>query len=265
MNNMEFYELEKKAKRIQNKRLLKVIFILLVILVVCVYLLITFFLSKNETIEQSVPKPKSEKNVTIAKQEKNESKKFELVNEKKDFSLKKSENSLEKVSKEKVKMKDNKNNRKNDLKVQNNYDTIKLSPIIDTNLHENNKSQNRVKIPQNSVNIPEKKIEKTLNLTTKVLNTEESLLKRYKVSEDYDSAIALARLNFEKRNFPKTIFWAKKASKLIPNDDEAWILYAKAKFAQNKVDDAIKALSFYMKYYNSNKVEKLLLKYRSSK
>jgi tetratricopeptide (TPR) repeat protein len=146
------------------------------------------------------------------------------------------------------------------------YDTIKLS--VNVNVPSKMQKKEEVKkeeIKTQKVEIKEAKSQKRLNFKVKEVKSEDALLERFKVAGDFDSAMGLANLYFEKRNFEKSIYWSKKASKLSSGDESAWIIYAKSKDSLGKTDDAIKALQLYLEYFSSDSIEKLLKYYRDKK
>ena len=115
------------------------------------------------------------------------------------------------------------------------------------------------------IKLKEVKKSSKINLIVKEVNSEDALIERFRVAGDYDSAISLAKLYFEKKNYERVILWAKRASKIRPKEEDAWLLFAKAKYELGKKEDAIKALKLYKEYFKSKKIDRLLLRYRSEK
>ncbi len=140
------------------------------------------------------------------------------------------------------------------------YDTIKLTPTIAPIV----KKIEKPKIEKKSVQKVEEKKTSKISMRVKEVKSEEALLKRFRVANDFDSAMGLANLYFSKGEFEKSIYWSRKASKLRSGEESAWLVFAKAKHALGKSDDAINALKLYLEHFSSKDIEKLLKLYRKS-
>jgi len=230
MTNTRFEDLERRVKVIKLKKYIKVSVFLFLLLALGLY-----FIPNNSV--KKVDKPLHVKIVPKKKEVKIEPKikEFEPIKQVKPIEQKK-ENVVQKT--EVI------------------YDTIKLSP----NIELNHKSELKREII-----IEKTKPKRKINFSVKEVKSEDALLERFKVAGDFESAMGLAYLYFEKKNFEKSIYWSKKASKLSSGDESAWIVYAKAKSALGKVDDAIKALQLYLEYFSSEEIEKLLKFYKDNR
>ncbi len=86
----------------------------------------------------------------------------------------------------------------------------------------------------------------------------EQLLKNQKKQQNYSSTIALANYHYSKKAYDKAIDWAIKASQKNKSEIRPWIIYAKSKQAQGKVEFAKKALKLYLEKHSSKEIQDLL-------
>lgn len=156
---------------------------------------------------------------------------------------------------------------------ENLYDTINLSPTIiipKIQVKAQDKKQNtvqEVKALKVTPPVVKKKISQNNNINFKIkeVKSEEALLERFGLAGDYESAVGLATLYFEKSKFEKAIYWSKKASKINAEAQESWMVYAKAKVALNQEEDAIRSLELYLNYFTSEDISQLLTTYKGLK
>lgn len=228
MTNTRFEELENRVKKLKQKKYLKISLVFFLLFGLSYYVIM------NNSSKETVQKKLHVKEVVKPKIQKYEAIKQEIKKEKKIVKIEK----IKPIVKEKKL-----------------YDTIKLSPTLSL--------VNTDKIVKIEEEKPQNK--KKLSLHVKEVKSEDALLERFKVAGDFDSALALAKLYFQKNRFEKSIHWSKKASKLNSGDKTAWLVYAKSKKALNKTEDAIKALQLYLEYFSSDEVTKLLKTYRKNK
>ncbi len=226
MTNTRFEDLEKRVKFIKIKKYIKIFIILFFLIVVSYYAV-----SINQVVV--VDKPVHVKEVQNKEIPKKTPKvqKYEAIQQ--ELKIVKKESIVTNIPE---------------------FNTIKLSSKL--NLPSS--------IKKEVVEVKEEPITKKskIYLHVKEVKSEEVLLKRFRVVEDFESAMGLAYLYFDTQNFEKSIYWSKKASKLSSGDESAWIIYAKSKKALGNTEDAIKALHLYLEYYSSGKIEKLLKLYR---
>ena len=239
MTNARFEDLEKRVKLIKIKKYTKIFVILSVLIVASCYVVstnqvvaLTNSLMVKEVLKKELPK----KDPKI--------KKYEPMQEEIKIAKK------EIVSAE--------------IKETKEYDAIKLSPRL--NLQSSIK-KDVIKVKKDVIKVKKKPIIKKskIYLHVKEVKSEDALLERFSVAEDFESSIALAYLYFDKQNFEKSIYWSKKASKLSSGNESAWLIYAKSKKALGETEDAIKALHLYLEYFSSARIEKLLKLYRDKK
>ena len=157
--------------------------------------------------------------------------------------------------------------------------TLKLKPIINiprvkVKPVKTNIAKPKAAItPKTKVNQPEVAEEKSvkkpkkplLQITTLTADTKTVLLKNYSVKKDYTSALKLAEYFLKKRDFLKALYWAKNANKLDSTKENSWIIYAKAKYALGKKEDAIDSLKTFLNIFYSKNADELLQKYMKEK
>lgn len=229
MTNARFEDLEKRVKLIKIKKYIK-IFVVLLVLVAMGYYAIGF----NRVV--IVDKPLHVKEVLKKETPKKAPKvqKYEAIQ--KEIKIVKKEIVVAKIKA---------------------YDTIKLSPKL--NFPSSTKKE-IIEVKKEPI-VKKSKI----SLHVKEVKSEDAFLERFRVAKDFESAMGLAYLYFDKQNFEKSIYWSKKASKLSSGDESAWLVYAKSKKALGRTEDAIKALHLYLEYFSSEAIEKLLKLYRDKK
>ena len=64
------------------------------------------------------------------------------------------------------------------------------------------------------------------------------------------TALNLAHLHLANKDYEKAILWSFKANLLDKSEARAWLIYAKAKFAQGKKDEAKRVLQSFMNHYS---------------
>ena len=125
------------------------------------------------------------------------------------------------------------------------------------------KQIDRKKIVQKDINkTSSKKPQRSiLKIETITADKETVLLKNYQIKGDYLSALKLAEYFYKKRDFTKALYWAKNANKLDSTKEDSWIIYAKAKYALGKREDAIESLKTFLNIFYSKRADELLQKY----
>ncbi len=244
MNNIQFEELERRVHVIKLKSYLKrSVFILLLCSII--FLGYKYILTNRETKTEVIQE--EHKKVEAPKQIKKVEVKVMKIEPKK---------SIKKIlSIEKKPL----------------YETIKLSPtitipheeIVDIEVEEDVAAKEDVAAEIDVVVEPKRK--KNFSFQVREVKSEEALLERFKTAHDFESAVALANLYFEKQKYKKSIEWSKKASKLNPDDEVAWIIFAKSKYALGDKNGALRSLKLYLGYYSSDEAQKLLRLYKGKK
>lgn len=64
------------------------------------------------------------------------------------------------------------------------------------------------------------------------------------------TALNLAHLHLANKDYEKAILWSFKANSLDKSEARAWLIYAKAKFAQGKKDEAKRVLQSFINHYS---------------
>ncbi len=108
---------------------------------------------------------------------------------------------------------------------------------------------------------------KVQNIKIKVtsLRDEQSLLKDNQSDENFNSTLNLAKYYYKKSKYEKVIYFAKKANRFKPSSFIPWEYYAKAKIKQNKKAEAVEAIRQYLSYFDSDLAIKMLQEIRSKK
>lgn len=66
------------------------------------------------------------------------------------------------------------------------------------------------------------------------------------------TALNLAHLHLANKDYEKAILWSFKANSLDKSEARAWLIYAKAKFAQGKKDEAKRVLQSFINHYSKD-------------
>lgn len=77
-----------------------------------------------------------------------------------------------------------------------------------------------------------------------------NLEQNFHQKNDYKTALQIAELYFADKNFEKALKWSFKANELDKRDSGAWVLFAKAKFALGKKDEARQVLQSFLRFYD---------------
>ncbi len=88
---------------------------------------------------------------------------------------------------------------------------------------------------------------------------------RFKMTKDYDDAMFLAKYYYAKKNFKKAEYWAMQANLIDSNQEDSWIVFAKAKAKQGKRADALRVLQAYFDRTGSMKIKNLIDRIRKGK
>jgi len=115
--------------------------------------------------------------------------------------------------------------------------------------------------PETSLNTPPAKApaaESLFQVKTPSQSSEADPLKSYEANPGFETALAVARSYYGKKEFAEAAVWAKKANQLNREAEEAWLLYAKSYYAQGRKKEAINVLELYLKYKDSKAATELL-------
>lgn len=83
-------------------------------------------------------------------------------------------------------------------------------------------------------------------------------LSAYNATPKYETALAVARDFYTKKEFSEAAVWAKKANQMNRESEEAWLLYAKSYYAQGRKNEAIGVLELFLNYKDSKAASELL-------
>jgi tetratricopeptide (TPR) repeat protein len=106
---------------------------------------------------------------------------------------------------------------------------------------------------------------KSFTLHVKQTSGEDILIRNFEVQKNYSSAISLAKFYFNETEYKKSIYWAKKASRINPQAVSPWLIYAKSKNKSGEKKEAIKALENYLSYFFSQEAQELLNRWKEEK
>ncbi len=124
-------------------------------------------------------------------------------------------------------------------------------PTTQTDAQTNDLNQSEINSSADEMN------QHRLQVTTQESSLEQ-LIQNQEKYKNYSSTIALANYHFSKKEYKEAIKWAITASKKNNSKARPWIVYAKSKLADGKVDIAKKALLLYLKKYKSQEAQDLL-------
>ncbi|MDO9209016.1 MAG: tetratricopeptide repeat protein [Sulfuricurvum sp.] len=99
--------------------------------------------------------------------------------------------------------------------------------------------------------------EPIFNVSTQPKTTSVDPLSAFDKNQKYETAVAVARDYYGKNNFVEAAVWAKKANQMNREQEEAWLLYAQAYWAQGRKKEAIGVLELYMNYKDSKAASEL--------
>lgn len=87
-----------------------------------------------------------------------------------------------------------------------------------------------------------------IDIYSKLLNISD-LKRNFYQNPSYEKAMNLAARYYKNKDYEKSIFWSLKANDIDRKNSSSWILFAKAKQALGKEEEAKQALDTYMSYY----------------
>jgi len=236
---INFYDLEKRCKKVQQKKIQKLIIYFLIGM--SILGIILFFITKQNKftknkIEIQKPAIKVEKKIK-------KSKPIETIKLPEQKVLK---------QKKVIKIEKKVNNSNNLTKKT----TTKPIPIINYSIEIDN-----IKEVNFSVSKPievKKKQEKNITLqTTTQTRKKESLSLKTKVLT-FEKAKNSALLYYKNGNYKETIKWCKIASALNNENEEIWKLYSLSLERMGNTKKAIKVLKTYLKYKDSTELKLIL-------
>jgi len=234
---INFYELEKRCKKLQQKRLKKRILIVLLLVIVVGMVSWLFINQINKHQEKKEIKKEHKKVIKTAEIKKTE--KIEKIEKKIKEEKSEKVKKIEKIEKPKQ------------LKKEENKTIKQEIPIISYTLNLNNIKEVNLSIKQVQV-LQGKENNKTVTKEEKNPNS----IKTKNLT--FDEALNSANLYYKNGNYKETIKWCKIASSLNNENEEVWKLYSLSLERLGNRNKAIKVLKTYLKYKNSTELKLIL-------
>ena len=252
---VDFFELEKRCKKIRQKKIFKIVviifFVIIAVSLICVNTLTPKKIDKNTSYPKAIAK--IDKNTSYpkatAKIDKNISYPKAIAKIDKNTSYPKATAKIDKnISYPKAIAKIDKNTSHPKAIAKIDKNISRPIPILKIDIDFNN-------IPTTSSSIPPKKvIKKEQNKT--IIKEKLSILQSEALT--FTKALKLAQLYYNNGDYQNSIKWCKLASKIDNNDERIWKLYALNLEKIGQKDKAIKVLKTYLKYKNSIELKYLL-------
>ncbi|XAK38105.1 CDC27 family protein [Campylobacter coli] len=107
--------------------------------------------------------------------------------------------------------------------------------------------QERLSKDENKEELKEE-LKTQIDIYSKLLNISD-LKRNFYQNPSYEKAMNLAARYYENKDYEKSIFWSLKANDIDRKNSSSWILFAKAKQALGKEEEAKQALDTYVSYY----------------
>ena len=232
MTDIAFEELQKRCKKLKNKRLLKWFLVFVLLAGIITFTVVNFYIDRP--IKKVMPIKKIVKSV-----------KLKPVKPK--VVLPKIKKIIQIPIKKKIIKKDS-------------YDTIILkSNIVIPKVKNKQKIKNFVvKKEIKKVLKVQKEQKPTVDIKVTSLKDEQSLVKSNQEHESFDSTLGLAKYYYLHSKYEKAIYFAKKSNHYKPSSFKPWKYYAKSKIKQKKKSEAIEAIKLYLSYFNSDDAVKML-------
>lgn len=107
--------------------------------------------------------------------------------------------------------------------------------------------QERLSKDENKKELKEE-LKTQIDIYSKLLNISD-LKRNFYQNPSYEKAMNLAARYYKNKDYEKSIFWSLKANDIDRKNSSSWILFAKAKQALGKDEEAKQALDTYVSYY----------------
>ncbi|HEG5396257.1 TPA: transformation system protein [Campylobacter coli] len=107
--------------------------------------------------------------------------------------------------------------------------------------------QERLSKDENKKELKEE-LKTQIDIYSKLLNISD-LKRNFYQNPSYEKAMNLAVRYYKNKDYEKSIFWSLKANDIDRKNSSSWILFAKAKQALGKEEEAKQALDTYVSYY----------------
>ena len=125
---------------------------------------------------------------------------------------------------------------------------LNLNDLQNLNLQDLNSQQTLNSNASNAqeINVAPKKAKPKIRFTEMNASKLEA---EFTQKAELKTALNLAHLHLENKDYEKALQWSFKANSMDKNEPKAWLIYAKAKFALGKKDEAKRVLQGFMKHY----------------
>ncbi|EOI0503531.1 CDC27 family protein [Campylobacter coli] len=107
--------------------------------------------------------------------------------------------------------------------------------------------QERLSKDENKKELKEE-LKTQIDIYSKLLNISD-LKRNFYQNPSYEKAMNLAARYYKNKDYEKSIFWSLKANDIDRKNSSSWVLFAKAKQALGKEEEAKQALDTYVSYY----------------
>lgn len=108
------------------------------------------------------------------------------------------------------------------------------------------------------------KVEKKVFISSQGGNSLSFIKKKFYATNNSVFSIKLSQRFFETKKYDRALKWALISNEVDSKSDKSWIMFAKIKDKMGKKQDAINALTQYLKNNNSKEITKLLKNLKAS-
>jgi len=172
-------------------------------------------------------------------------------------------NSKNNVKPKKIKQKNNEKNNQKLKFILPNINLIKEPKIVKKENENNVSKENNISKIKNIKKEKNKQIKKISIIENNAnINV---LVKEYKQNKNYDVAMTIAKIYFEKNDLKQAQIWALNANSLNPSKPDSWLLFADILIKQNKLKKAKELLKAYIDSYGNNDIIEKKLKILKAK
>ncbi|MDL0088390.1 CDC27 family protein [Campylobacter gastrosuis] len=112
--------------------------------------------------------------------------------------------------------------------------------------------------PEKISQTPKQKPKVQIEVTQGEVSHTDELIAKFEKSKNISYALELARLFFDNGDYENTIKWALSANEINSDNEESWVIFAKAKYKLNQKNDALRVLKAYNKSKNSKVISNLI-------
>jgi len=132
------------------------------------------------------------------------------------------------------------------------------SSLSSKEINGSKKSLGKNEVPENRQKSISKSNKPKIVISSRKIDKINYYRKRFLDTKEAKYAIELSKIYFAKKEYKKSLRWAIISNGINSNNEESWILFAKNKVKMGEKDEAINALSVYLRVNSSKKVERLV-------